>query len=144
MKSCTVPHTSLAQARGYGRGIISNERRRNEMLPLSPSQVHASAIERARYKCEIAQMQIATGMYASAVETLREALADGCKLRWLAVANKEHTSITEPERFVEKLRSATFITREEYLLLLRLMARKQPADIFEAEQYAMVVVRIVE
>jgi len=66
--------TSLAIARDGQRRIISLAERLKQMQPIEPQAINGSNLDRARYLCEVAQFRIANGMYAAAMEALRESL----------------------------------------------------------------------
>ena len=141
-KASMLTHTSLAQARRHQR-IIPNSQRLNERRPVPVADINASDIGRARYLLEVATTHLPSGCWKLSLETLREAFTLGCRCRWMAIADKKTTSIVEPQRFLLKLRSCSFLTAEEHKAIRRLLIGYQPSSIFEIERMEMAVAKVI-
>jgi hypothetical protein len=135
-------HTSLAQARGHHR-IISNGQRINERQPFPVLAVNANDYGKAKYLLEVATFHTASGCWEKALGSLRDAFVIACRWRWLSVAQKTTTPIVEPEILAYKLRCSTFLDREEYDAIRRLLIGYQPSDIFEIERMELAVAKVI-
>lgn len=134
--------TTLAKARGHER-IITHNQRINERQPLPILAVDANDLGKAKYLLEVASAHMARGCWKQSLEALRVAFMLACRWRWLAIADKNTTSIVEPERFLNKLRCSTFLEREEYDAIRRLLIGYQPDNIFELECMSEAVAKVV-
>lgn len=117
--------TTLEEARGHNRKIITMGQRRNEMQPIAPQLVCNTQREEMLYLIEIAFFKLANGLLAEATTAIRDALAIELRRRFVHVTGKHRSTIFEAERLMLKLRCGCHITRQEFHMFGRINRREE-------------------